>query len=91
MWVTYKKSWESEIVSIGFDKLFDYQEMADKSIPILICGNKVDLREEMMIAGVKCVNTKTGRNLAQDFNALFYETSSKTGENIVEAILTLTR
>ena len=51
----------------------------------------MDLRDEMVNVGVKCVGTRTGQSLARDFNAIFYETSSKTGQNIVEALMTLTR
>lgn len=65
-------------------------EVTDKEIPILICGNKVDLRDEQDLT-INCVGTVHGEELAQTYNALFYETSSKTGKNIANAMLAITR
>ena len=65
--------------------------MADKNIPILICANKVDLRDEVQNLGARCISQQAGENLAKDYEALFYETSSKTGENIVDALINLSR
>ncbi|XP_065219535.1 ras and EF-hand domain-containing protein homolog [Planococcus citri] len=66
-------------------------ECADKEIPILICGNKIDLRDEAMSLGASCVQTKHGEALAKDHNALFFETSSKSGKNIFDAIIAISR
>ena len=56
-----------------------------KTEPIaILCGNKVDLKEE------RAIPTEEGQNLARKINAINYiETSAKLGENIEAAFSTL--
>jgi Ras and EF-hand domain-containing protein len=67
------------------------QEATGKRVPIILCGNKVDLRAEAKSKGVTCIDMVEGEFLSQDCGAIFLETSSKTGTNIVDSVLTLSR
>lgn len=70
---------------------FFSQESAPKPIPVLICGNKVDLRIAAAADGLRCISTEEGQKLAKTFKALFFEVSAKMGTNIVDVMLTLAR
>uniref|UniRef100_UPI00398F6A7C ras and EF-hand domain-containing protein n=1 Tax=Pristiophorus japonicus TaxID=55135 RepID=UPI00398F6A7C len=59
--------------------------------PIILIGNKIDLRNEMPQAQRSTVLTAHGEKLAMTYNALFCETSAKDGTNVVEAVLHLAR
>ncbi|NWH76813.1 RASEF protein, partial [Piaya cayana] len=61
------------------------------SIPIMMVGNKADLRQGVTEQGQKCVPINYGEKLAMTYNALFCETSARDGSNIVEAVLHLAR
>ena len=67
------------------------QEVTEQRVPIVLCGNKVDLRAEAQSNGVTCIDMVEGELLSRDFGATFVETSSKTGTNIVDAVITLSR
>uniref|UniRef100_A0A8C8SHY5 RAS and EF-hand domain containing n=1 Tax=Pelusios castaneus TaxID=367368 RepID=A0A8C8SHY5_9SAUR len=62
-----------------------------ENIPIMMVGNKADLRQTVSEQGQKCVPINYGEKLAMTYNALFCETSAKDGSNIVEAVLHLAR
>ncbi|XP_039225763.1 ras and EF-hand domain-containing protein [Crotalus tigris] len=62
-----------------------------ENIPIMMVGNKSDLREMASEEGLKCVPLNYGEKLAMAYSALFCETSAKDGSNIVEAVLHLAR
>ncbi|KAM6109820.1 ras and EF-hand domain-containing protein [Phoenicopterus ruber ruber] len=62
-----------------------------ENIPIMMVGNKADLRQAVTEQGQKCVPVNYGEKLAMTYNALFCETSAKDGSNIVEAVLHLAR
>ena len=49
----------------------------------MILGNKCDLEESRVVTEQK------GRILAAEYEAGFFETSAKSGQNVEEAILTL--
>ncbi|CAG7787095.1 unnamed protein product [Allacma fusca] len=66
------------------------EESAGKKIPIILCGNKIDLREELY-KGATCVNKEDGKKLARQCGAFFIETSPKTGYNVDTALLLLGR
>ena len=44
---------------------FYKQDGAQKKIPIMLCGNKMDLREEYVQEGKRCVRTEDGQKLAR--------------------------
>ncbi|XP_059825774.1 ras and EF-hand domain-containing protein homolog isoform X1 [Hypanus sabinus] len=62
-----------------------------ETIPIMLVGNKVDLRKGAMQEGQKCIPTSYGEKLAMTYNVLFCETSAREGANIIEAVLHLAR
>lgn len=67
------------------------EDSANDSIPIMMVGNKADLRQTLSEQGHKCVPTSYGEKLSMTYGALFCETSAKEGSNIVEAVLHLAR
>ena len=73
------------------DTLFLTQDVSEKRIPIMLCGNKVDLRLDLVNKGLRCVSAENGERLARDHSATFLETSSKDGNNIIDALVQLSR
>ncbi|KAK2513845.1 Rasef [Columba guinea] len=67
------------------------EDATHENIPIMMVGNKADLRQAVTEQGQKCVSVNYGEKLAMTYNALFCETSAKDGSNIVEAVLHLAR
>ncbi|KFZ55985.1 Ras and EF-hand domain-containing protein, partial [Podiceps cristatus] len=67
------------------------EDATHENIPIMVVGNKADLRQAVTEQGQKCVPINYGEKLAMTYNALFCETSAKDGSNIVEAVLHLAR
>nr|XP_035159677.1 ras and EF-hand domain-containing protein isoform X1 [Callithrix jacchus] len=67
------------------------EDAAHESVPIMLVGNKADLRDTAAGEGQKCVPGHFGEKLAMTYGALFCETSAKDGSNIVEAVLHLAR
>ncbi|XP_041756223.2 ras and EF-hand domain-containing protein [Coregonus clupeaformis] len=67
------------------------EDMSQDDIPIMLVGNKCDLREQALQDGITCVSTSYGEKLAMTYNALFCETSAKDGSNVIEAVLHLAR
>ncbi|XP_040211565.1 ras and EF-hand domain-containing protein [Rana temporaria] len=67
------------------------EDATNDSIPMIMVGNKADLRQAMSEQGHKCVPTSYGEKLSMTYGALFCETSAKEGSNIVEAVLHLAR
>uniref|UniRef100_A0A8C5LIH1 RAS and EF hand domain containing n=1 Tax=Jaculus jaculus TaxID=51337 RepID=A0A8C5LIH1_JACJA len=67
------------------------EDAADKTVPVMLIGNKADLRDTAAAAGQKCVPGYIGEKLAMTYGALFCETSAKDGSNVVEAVLHLAR
>ncbi|XP_007937015.1 ras and EF-hand domain-containing protein [Orycteropus afer afer] len=67
------------------------EDATHESIPIMLVGNKADLRDDAATEGQKCVPGYFGEKLAMTYGALFCETSAKDGSNIVEAVLHLAR
>ncbi|OXA60068.1 ras and EF-hand domain-containing protein homolog [Folsomia candida] len=64
------------------------QEGAGRSLPIILCGNKSDLRNR---EGVACVPWEEGSKLAASCGASFLETSPKSGENVMNSLVLLVR
>ncbi len=59
-----------------------------KKVPIILTGNKIDLREN---GNPLHVTTDEGRHLAEQLNIDFIETSAKTGEMVDQAFELLVR
>uniref|UniRef100_A0A1I8IRU3 EF-hand domain-containing protein n=1 Tax=Macrostomum lignano TaxID=282301 RepID=A0A1I8IRU3_9PLAT len=66
-------------------------EAADKSVPIMICSNKTDLRLAAQQQGKRVVEYTEARKLAQEYDALFAEVSAKSGENVQMCVTELAR
>ncbi|XP_019616004.1 PREDICTED: ras and EF-hand domain-containing protein-like [Branchiostoma belcheri] len=60
------------------------QEGTSDDTVLMLVGNKVDLLLDNDLSGVK---SHVAKRLAQEYDALFFESSAKTGVNITEAIL----
>lgn len=67
--------------------LSDLRRFAGEDIPFIILGNKIDLIQEI---GGK-YDREGAKVLAQNEDTYFVETSAKTGENVEEAFLNLTK
>ncbi|XP_021098404.1 ras and EF-hand domain-containing protein isoform X2 [Heterocephalus glaber] len=67
------------------------EDASHETVPIMLVGNKSDLRDTAAAEGQKCVPGYFGEKLAMTYGALFCETSAKDGSNIVEAVLHLAR
>ncbi|KAL0606973.1 Ras and EF-hand domain-containing protein, partial [Plecturocebus cupreus] len=67
------------------------EDAAHETMPIMLVGNKADLRDTAAGEEQKCVPGHFGEKLAMTYGALFCETSAKDGSNIVEAVLHLAR
>ncbi|XP_048187746.1 ras and EF-hand domain-containing protein isoform X3 [Perognathus longimembris pacificus] len=67
------------------------EDATHETIPIMLVGNKADLRDTAAAEGQKCVQGYFGEKLAMTYGALFCETSAKDGSNVVEAVLHLAR
>ncbi|KAJ0067403.1 hypothetical protein NL108_003520 [Boleophthalmus pectinirostris] len=63
------------------------EDVSPEDIPIMLVGNKCDLRQE----GLPCVSSTYGEKLSMTYNTLFCETSAKEGSNVLEAVLHLAR
>ncbi len=60
---------------------------SEHELPVIIVGNKIDLRDEVP----ECTKTIQGFVKAKSLNAVFIETSAKTGEAVEEAFTKLAR
>ena len=57
----------------------------------MLCGNKVDLRPEAVSQNRRVISSEKGERLARNHQAIFLETSSKDGSNVMEALVQLSR
>ncbi|XP_060568160.1 ras and EF-hand domain-containing protein homolog isoform X2 [Ruditapes philippinarum] len=62
-----------------------------KKLPIMLCGNKTDMRTEAERLGRTVVSYDDGQRLAREYSALFIETSAKDGSNVTDSVVELTR
>ena len=62
-----------------------------QSIPLVLCGTKGDLRLASIQQGLSCVDPVQAQRLAAQLQAQYVETSAKTGANLLEALVILTR
>lgn len=63
----------------------------ENAVPIVLCGTKSDLRPASEHQGIQCVSVLLAEKLATELQACFLETSAKTGSNVFDALVTLTR
>ncbi|XP_066934180.1 ras and EF-hand domain-containing protein homolog isoform X8 [Clytia hemisphaerica] len=66
-------------------------ESSSDNVPVILCGNKVDLRPDAERIGMPVISRDQGQQLAKDVGALFIETSAKEGTNIHRACKDLIR
>eukprot|EP00794_Sanderia_malayensis_P005024 gene5024-5682_t len=62
-----------------------------KPVPIMLCGNKMDLRSSARAKDRPVITREQGEQLAQSIDAFFIETSSRSNTNITEAVQQLAR
>jgi Ras-related protein Rab-1A len=74
--ITDRQTFEN--VTVWMNSILENAEK-DKLLQLLILGNKFDMIEE------RNVSTEEGKQVAEKYNALFTETSAKTGENVDSA------
>ncbi|XP_052572756.1 ras and EF-hand domain-containing protein [Peromyscus californicus insignis] len=67
------------------------EDGAHSPVPIMLVGNKADLRDTASAEKQMCISAYLGEKLAMTYGALFCETSAKDGSNVVEAVLHLAR
>lgn len=60
-------------------------------LPLVLCGTKSDLRPASEHQGLLCVQPLQAQRLAAQLKAQYIETSAKTGTNLLEALVVLTR
>lgn len=87
----YDVTYERSFISVR-DWLEAIEEGAQKQIPIMLVGNKSDLRTDPVSESSRTsVKHDEGQRLAREFKGLFIETSAKDGNNILEAVTELSR
>ena len=65
-----------------FNHITDWVDEVKKfcgNIPLILLGNKIDLKD------LKDISTEKGSEMAKEINSEFLETSAKTGENVNKA------
>lgn len=73
---------ESSFTSIR-NWIHNVEEGAGRRLPVVLCGNKIDLPP--------VVKREDGQRLADQTGAIFIETSPKTGEGVEKALELLAR
>ena len=81
----------SPVISEMTDNDDYFQDVAEKRIPIILCGNKVDQRTGQQAEGRRCVGAEDGEKTAREHSAIFMETSSRDGHNILDSLVLLAR
>ncbi|CAL4143385.1 unnamed protein product, partial [Meganyctiphanes norvegica] len=60
-------------------------------VPLVLCGNKSDLRVTATAKGRTCITEEDGEKLARECGASYFETSSKTGLGVLDALVDLSK
>ena len=63
----------------------------DKVLPMVLCGTKSDLRPASQHQGRSCVQAHQAAQMADELHAPYVETSAKSGTNVFDALICLTR
>lgn len=74
--------------------VYTFQEVSEKRIPIMLCGNKTDMRTKSLVQNHQqsvVVPFEAGERMASTEQAIFLETSTKDGSNVIEALVQLSR
>ncbi|XP_064088133.1 ras and EF-hand domain-containing protein homolog isoform X1 [Macrobrachium nipponense] len=66
-------------------------EACETRVPLVLCGNKTDLRDAASAEGRTTVSSAEGERLARDCGANFVETSCKSGSGVLESLVQLSR
>ena len=83
-WIKGKHVWKQITYDVNnrdkfdnIDKVFEeVQSLADENVTLMLCGNKIDKSDEIVISA------EEGYSMATKYNAAFIETSAKEGTNI---------
>ncbi|XP_035668972.1 ras and EF-hand domain-containing protein-like isoform X7 [Branchiostoma floridae] len=67
------------------------EDGAPRTLPIMLCANKLDLRNDAIKSGQKVILKGHGEEMAREHGALFCETSAKQGDNVQDAVEKLMR
>jgi small GTP-binding protein len=67
--------------------LTEIRQFAGENIPFVLIGNKADLIEDVGVV----IERKEAKSFAEKEGSIYIETSAKTGENVDEALIALTR
>ncbi|XP_053385023.1 ras and EF-hand domain-containing protein homolog isoform X5 [Mercenaria mercenaria] len=86
----YDCTYERSFMSIR-EWMDSIEDGSIKKLPIMLCGNKTDMRSEAERLGRSIVSYDDGQRLAREYSALFIETSAKDGTNVSECVTELTR
>lgn len=86
----YDCTYEKSFVNVR-EWMNTVSEASDKRLPVIVIGNKTDMRETAQSQGRTVVTTEQGARLAKEFDALFIETSAKSDSNIEESLVEMCR
>ena len=78
---------ENSFMAIENHYVKEIKDFCKENIPVILVGNKTDLKDERKIS------SKKGAILAEKYNFIFKETSCKNNSNVIdafEAIITMT-
>ncbi|XP_064627617.1 EF-hand calcium-binding domain-containing protein 4B-like isoform X2 [Lineus longissimus] len=85
--VMYDVTSESSFTNVR-NWMVSVQEGVEDNTVVMLLGNKTDLAQN---DEHRVVKEKDGTKLADIYNAIFYETSAKTGDNIKECVEAISR
>ena len=78
--MTDKKSFESIK-----NWMVEIEKFANENVAVFLVGNKCDLQDQRQISSAQ------GAELARQYNVPYFETSAKSGSQIEDAFLSITR
>jgi len=60
-------------------------------VPVMIVGNKTDMRSTFQAQGLTCVKAEDGYKVSQQYGLMFIEASCKDGNNVMSSVAQLTK